>query len=138
LSERAAGTVTRISEPLKLTVSRRRRDDGWIMAQVAEVPAAVSQGRTREEARANVLDALQLVLAPEQAVPADRSEALEFTLRRLKRRDLERHLREHGCEVVGEGGNHTKWRRVGGPELGTALVRAVCRQLGAPPRAGPR
>ena len=82
MAERAAGTVTRISEPLKLTVIYEDGDDGWIMAQVAEVPAAVSQGRTREEARANVLDALRLVLAPEQAVPTDRSEALEFTLRR--------------------------------------------------------
>lgn len=82
LPERQAGTVTRMSEPLKLTVVYEDGDDGWIMAQVAEVPAAVSQGRTREEARANVLDALRLVLAPEQAVPADRSEALEFTLRR--------------------------------------------------------
>lgn len=33
--------------------------DGWITAQIVEVPAATSQGRTREEARANVLDALR-------------------------------------------------------------------------------
>lgn len=81
MPERQAGTVTRMSEPLKLTVVYEDGEDGWIMAQVAEAPAAVSQGRTREEAGANVLDALRLVLAPEQAVPADRSEALEFTLR---------------------------------------------------------
>lgn len=27
----------------------------------------------------------------------------------MKRRDLERHLREHGCRLVDEGGRHSKW-----------------------------
>ncbi len=40
-------------------------DDGFIVASVPEVPGALSQGRTREEARANVIDALRLMLAPE-------------------------------------------------------------------------
>jgi predicted RNase H-like HicB family nuclease len=40
-------------------------EDGWIVAQVEEVPGAMSQGRTREEARENVLDALQAVLTPD-------------------------------------------------------------------------
>jgi predicted RNase H-like HicB family nuclease len=39
---------------------------GWIVARVLEVPGAVSQGRTREEARENVLDALQTVLTPDE------------------------------------------------------------------------
>lgn len=38
---------------------------GWIVARVLEVPGAVSQGRSREEARENVLDALQTVLTPD-------------------------------------------------------------------------
>ena len=29
-------------------------EDGWICAQMAEVPEAISQGRTEAEARANV------------------------------------------------------------------------------------
>jgi predicted RNase H-like HicB family nuclease len=37
-------------------------EDGWIVAQVPEVPGALSQGRTREEARVNVLDALATIL----------------------------------------------------------------------------
>lgn len=32
-------------------------EDGWIVARILEVPGAMSQGRTREEARENVLDA---------------------------------------------------------------------------------
>ena len=41
-------------------------EDGWIVARVLEVPGALSQGRTREEARENVLDALRTVLTPDE------------------------------------------------------------------------
>jgi predicted RNase H-like HicB family nuclease len=40
-------------------------EDGWIVARVLEVAGALSQGRTREEARENVLDALRTVLTPD-------------------------------------------------------------------------
>jgi predicted RNase H-like HicB family nuclease len=32
-------------------------DDGWIVASIPAVPGVLSQGRTRVEARANILDA---------------------------------------------------------------------------------
>jgi predicted RNase H-like HicB family nuclease len=41
-------------------------EDGWIVARVLEVPGALSQGRTREQARENVLDALSTVLTPDE------------------------------------------------------------------------
>jgi predicted RNase H-like HicB family nuclease len=41
-------------------------EDGWIVARVLEVPGAISQGRTREEARENVVDALRTVLTPDE------------------------------------------------------------------------
>jgi predicted RNase H-like HicB family nuclease len=44
---------------LRLTVQYEEGQDGWIIARVRELPAAMSQGRTRQEARDNVLDALQ-------------------------------------------------------------------------------
>jgi predicted RNase H-like HicB family nuclease len=37
-------------------------EDGWICAQIAEVPEAISQGRTLEEAKSNVTEALELAL----------------------------------------------------------------------------
>lgn len=37
--------------------------DGWVCAQVAEVPEAISQGRSAAEAKSNVTEALQLALA---------------------------------------------------------------------------
>jgi predicted RNase H-like HicB family nuclease len=50
-----------------LTISFEEPDEnGWIVARVLEVPGALSQGRTREEARINVLDALQTVLTPDE------------------------------------------------------------------------
>jgi predicted RNase H-like HicB family nuclease len=41
-------------------------EEGWIVASVLEVPGALSQGRTRDEARDNVLDALRTVLTPDE------------------------------------------------------------------------
>ena len=44
--------------PKELTIIFERGQDGWWIATIPEVPGAFSQGRTKEEARANVLDAL--------------------------------------------------------------------------------
>jgi predicted RNase H-like HicB family nuclease len=70
-----------MSEKLRLTITYDEPDeDGWIVARVLQVPGAISQGRTREEARENVIDALRLMLAPdEDDANADRSEPLELT-----------------------------------------------------------
>jgi hypothetical protein len=48
----------------------------------------------------------------------------------VKRRDLERHLREHGARQLREGGNHSFW--------GFVLARKICKDLGIPPPPGPR
>jgi predicted RNase H-like HicB family nuclease len=58
-------------------------EEGWIVARILEVPGALSQGRSREEARENVIDALRLMLAPDDHDPRvvdERSEPLELTL----------------------------------------------------------
>jgi mRNA interferase HicA len=61
----------------------------------------------------------------------------------LKRRDLERHLRAHGAEMLREGARHSVWA-IGGPEseqiaavprhneIKTGTVRAICNDLGIP------
>ena len=59
----AASTVLTMSEPLlSLTIVFESDEDGWI-ASVPEIPGVHSQGKTREEARENVIDALHEILA---------------------------------------------------------------------------
>ncbi len=73
-----------MNDRLMLTITFDEPDeDARIVASVLEVPGAVSQGRGREEARENVIDALRLMLAPDDEdtrVANGRSEPLELTL----------------------------------------------------------
>jgi predicted RNase H-like HicB family nuclease len=69
-----------MADSLRMTILFEPGDDGWVVAQVKEVPGAVSQGRTREEARENVLDALRLMLSPEPEDADAGSESVELTL----------------------------------------------------------
>ena len=50
------------SDSATYTATFELGEDGWWAAQVVEVPEAISQGRTLDEARANVADALALAL----------------------------------------------------------------------------
>jgi predicted RNase H-like HicB family nuclease len=71
-------------EKLRLTIAFDEPDEqGWIAARVVEVPGALSQGRTREEARENVIDALRLLLRPDDddpSVSGERTEPLDLTM----------------------------------------------------------
>lgn len=71
-----------VPEQLDLTIVYEPEEEGWILASIPEVPGAMSQGRTREEARANVIDALRLMLSPEPWSDDDRREreALHLTI----------------------------------------------------------
>jgi len=68
------GTVSEVSEPLHLTVVFEDGGEGWVTATIPEVQGVVSQGRTREEARENVRDALREVLLYRLGVPAEKTE----------------------------------------------------------------
>jgi len=46
-----------------LTVIYEKGEDGFWIATIPEVPGAFSQGRTRPEARANAIDAMQELMA---------------------------------------------------------------------------
>ena len=70
-----------MSGSLQLKILYEQGDEGWVTASIPEVPGAMSQGRTRDEARANVIDALQLMLSPEPGHDALKSADREpFTL----------------------------------------------------------
>ena len=74
-----------MSESLRVTIVFEDGEEGWIVASIPEVPGALSQGRTREEARANVIDALRGILElrfgehPDAVTAAD-SESLELVI----------------------------------------------------------
>jgi mRNA interferase HicA len=59
----------------------------------------------------------------------------------MKRRDLLRHLTQHGCALLREGGRHSWWhneslnRRSSIPrhnEINEHLAKKICRDLGVP------
>jgi predicted RNase H-like HicB family nuclease len=63
-----------VAPSIDFTIAFEEPDEGgWIVARVLEVPGALSQGRTREEARENVLDALRTVLTPDEELAGKRS-----------------------------------------------------------------
>jgi predicted RNase H-like HicB family nuclease len=57
-----------------LTIVYEDGEDGFIVASIPAVPSVLSQGRSREDARENVLDALALMLAPEPVEMGDERE----------------------------------------------------------------
>lgn len=59
---------------LDLTILYEDGEDGFILASIPAVPGVLSQGRTRDEARENVLDALALMLSPEPIKAGDERE----------------------------------------------------------------
>jgi len=72
-----------MSDSFELTVRYEDAGEGWVTAQVLEVPGAISEGRGRAEARANVIDALQTVLTPDERLAGEAtgdSEPLKLTV----------------------------------------------------------
>lgn len=48
--------------PVKYQVILRAGEDGWIVAECPDLPGCISQGKTRDEALANITEAIQLSL----------------------------------------------------------------------------
>lgn len=78
----ALGILSGMAEQLYLTIVYEPGEDGWTIASIPEVAGVFSQGRTREEARTNVIDALRLMLSPEPSEASDQREreALHLTI----------------------------------------------------------
>ena len=69
-----------MADELALTIVFEPGEEGWVVATIPEVAGVFSQGRTREEARANVIDALRLMLSPEPTGDDDQREREELHL----------------------------------------------------------
>jgi predicted RNase H-like HicB family nuclease len=74
---RGSGTVSVVSEPLRLTIVYEDAGDGWVLARIPQVRGVISQGATRDEARENVIDALREVLAVRFGTPPEVHEATD-------------------------------------------------------------
>jgi predicted RNase H-like HicB family nuclease len=61
-----------MAEQLELTIVYEPGEDGWLVASIPTVPGVFSQGPTHEVARANVINALRLMLSPEPLEARDR------------------------------------------------------------------
>ncbi|MEB3361446.1 MAG: hypothetical protein VKI42_04900 [Synechococcaceae cyanobacterium] len=100
----------------------------WWVGWVEEVPGVNAQELSRDE----LLASLRLVLPRSLGAQLTRSATggkpkLRGAGRHpVKRRDLLRHLQQHGCSLLREGGHHSWWHH---PEL---LVRKICRDLAVP------
>jgi predicted RNase H-like HicB family nuclease len=55
-------------------------EDGWILATCPVIPGCTTQGRTRDEALANIREAIELCLGPRIVHPADPSRRLQWLL----------------------------------------------------------
>lgn len=45
---------------MKLTAVIEKGENGWFVGQIEELPAVISQGKSIDELKANLLDAMQL------------------------------------------------------------------------------
>jgi predicted RNase H-like HicB family nuclease len=60
-----------------LQVVLREGEDGWIVAECPTLPGCVSQGKNREDALANIREAIELCL---EAGDVPRGELVEITV----------------------------------------------------------
>ncbi|HBG23289.1 MAG: type II toxin-antitoxin system HicB family antitoxin [Syntrophaceticus sp.] len=47
---------------MKLTIVFQPGEDGWIVAECPAIPGCISQGKTRDEAIANIKEAIELCI----------------------------------------------------------------------------
>jgi len=68
---------------MNLTAIIEKTEDGWYVGQLEEIPAVLSQGKTIEELKENLLDALNLLLETNKAIVKR-----EYSGRRVIRKKL--------------------------------------------------
>lgn len=68
---------------MKFTALIEKSEDGWYVGQLEELPAVLSQGKTIDELKANLLDALQLFLETNKELTS-----INYTNRMVAREQL--------------------------------------------------
>jgi len=65
------------------TASLKKMENGWFMAQCEQLPAAITQGSTIDEALENLKDAIKLVLESEKEDFVKRNRRQRFLRRKV-------------------------------------------------------
>ena len=70
---------------MEYTAIIRKTKDGWYAAKCAQVPEAITQGKTLEEVKENLLDAIELVLQmkKEQTIIKAKQENEKYIYRKI-------------------------------------------------------
>ncbi|HZY35010.1 MAG TPA: type II toxin-antitoxin system HicB family antitoxin [Mucilaginibacter sp.] len=53
---------------MQFIVTIEQGENGWLVGQVNELPAAISQGKTLEDLKVNLIDAVQLITETKEKV----------------------------------------------------------------------
>ncbi len=64
---------------MQLTVIIQQGEDGWLTGQIEQIPAVITQGRTMDELKFMLQDALELYLETQQELTARNYEGQQFT-----------------------------------------------------------
>ena len=125
----------------------KKMSNGWYFAQCEQIPGAMTQGETIEEAKENLKDAINLMLEDakedfRKACGSKRFIRRKIAMLQMKRNQLIKHLLSNGCVLKREGGNHSVYinvktrKRNAVPrhnEIGDIFCNEICKQLGIPP-----
>jgi predicted RNase H-like HicB family nuclease len=68
---------------LKLTMAIRPGLDGWFVGKIVEIPGVLTQGKTVDETKANLLDALALYLEVEREEQQDEMHGQNVVLQEI-------------------------------------------------------
>ena len=68
---------------MHLTAIIEKSEDGWYVGQIEEFPAAISQGKTKDEVKANLVDAFRLLIETNKEITRK-----EFIDKNVIREDL--------------------------------------------------
>jgi len=60
-----------MTDSIQLTVVFETVEDGWVQAQIREIPAVITVAPTRQEAKGAVIDALREYLLSLEETPTD-------------------------------------------------------------------
>lgn len=68
---------------MKLTAIIEKGENGWLVDQIEELPAVISQGTTVENLKINLIDALNLYLETQKELTGQEYEGKEITREEL-------------------------------------------------------